>query len=116
MKQDFSKVKWNLLVESAKQWIEDECLAMEGDAAGEIEARRVRSNLQLFVTYMADYWGGAGVDAVTVMLEYARLENMEAVRGGFLDTIEEAHFCSNGVAFRSRHVQEPNLSLRPHQD
>ncbi len=72
--------------------------------------------MQLFVTYMADYWGGAGVDAASLMLEYARLENMEAVRGGFLESIDEAHLQSNGVAFRSRHLQEPNRSLHPHQD
>ena len=38
LKQSFSKVWWNLLVDSAKQWIDDECLAMEGDAAGDTEA------------------------------------------------------------------------------
>ena len=50
------------------------------------------------------------------MLEYSRLENLEAVRGGFLETIGEAHLWSNGVSFRTRQLQEPNGDLRPHQD
>ena len=37
MKTDFSKVKWNLLVESAKAWIEREASSMEGDEAGDAE-------------------------------------------------------------------------------
>jgi len=114
--QSFSKVHWSLMVESAKQWIEDECLAMEGDAEGDREARRIRDNLKLFVKYMPEYWGGAGVDAGSAMVEFARLENNDAVRGGFLDSIDEAHMWSNGCAFRSRHLMEPNLELRPHQD
>ena len=116
MKTDFSKIKWNLLVESAKAWIEDECLGMEGDADGDREACRIRSNLQLFVQHMPEFWIGAGVEVGGIMLEYSRLENLEAVRGGFLETIGEAHLWSNGVSFRTRRLQEPNGDLRPHQD
>ena len=116
MKSDFGKIRWNLLVESAKQWIEDECLGMEGNGDGDREARRIRANLQLFVKHMPEFWIGAGVDARTLMVEYARLENLEAVRVGLMETIDEAHFCSNGVAFRSRHLQEPNVDIRPHQE
>ncbi len=78
-------------MESAKAWIECEALSMEGDEAGDAEARRMRDNLRLFAQYMPEYWAGAGVEPADLMVEYARLENMEAVRGGFLETVDEAH-------------------------
>ena len=65
---------------------------------------------------MPEFWIGAGVEAMSLMVEYARVENLEAVRAGLMETIDEAHLCSNAVAFRSRHLQEPNADLRPHQD
>ena len=103
-------------MESAKAWIEDECLGMEGDADGDREARRIRSNLQLFVQHMPEFWIGAGVEVGGIMFEYSRLENLEAVRSGLLETIGEGRLWSNGVAFRTRQLQEPNADLRLHRD
>lgn len=116
LKQDWSRVKWNLLVSSAKTWIECEAISMETDDAGRAEARRIRANVQSFERWMGEWWGGAGVLETEVMMNMARMENMEGVHAGLFETVDEAHFWSNSAAFRSRHLREPNGDLNPHQD
>ena len=96
-------------MESAKVWVKDEVQGLLDAAATADEGRRVQQNLQLIELHMPERWSGAAVEDVTT--EFSRLENMELVRAGVIETIDEAHEWSNGVSFRSKHLVEPNQSL-----
>lgn len=104
-----SKIYWNLVVESAKEWVKDEVEGLLQEAATSREGGRVQQNLQFFELHMPQWWCGAAVE--DVMKEYAMLENMQLVREGVIDTTDEAHEWSNGVSFRSKHLLEPNKTL-----
>jgi hypothetical protein len=111
-KQSCSKQAWQLVVQSAKLWVEGELQNLQDPLLeGEFLEMRVRmdTNLKLFVKYMPQWWGGDDVE--DPMREYSRLENLELAKMGLLESANDAHEWSSGVFFRSRHLKEPNIAL-----
>jgi hypothetical protein len=108
-KGDCSKASWNLVVESARRWVQDEVEHLLADAETADEGRRVQANLQAFAQFMPQWWAGAGVE--DPMGEFSKLENMAMVRGGMLETSDDAHLWSAGVSFRTKELLEPNTNL-----
>jgi hypothetical protein len=43
--------------------------------------------------------------------QYSKVENEQLVKQGLLETANDAQEWSNGVSFRSRHLQEPNTAV-----
>ena len=112
LKQSCSKQAWQLVVQSAKAWVEDDLQNLQGPnlSGEELETKLPMGfNLKLFVKYMPQWWGGEAVE--DPMKQYSKMENEQLVKQGLLETANDAHEWSNGVSFRSRHLQEPNTAL-----
>jgi hypothetical protein len=112
-KRPASNEAWDMVMESAKRWIHDEVANTYGDQ--DEEGKRIMKNLKTFERYMPEYWKGYPCSG-NIMEEYAKLENQCWVNAGFLKSVDEAHFVSNGVCFRSRTLREPNADLKEGSD
>jgi len=108
LQQECSKIRWNLVVQSALEWVQSEVEELEwSNSAEDMKmASRLKKTAQMFQTHIGEFWGGSGVE--NVMLEFATMENSELCRKGMLGSHDEGHSWSNGVAFRSKYLREPN--------
>ena len=111
LKQSCSKQAWQLVVKSAKLWVEGEVENLQGafDEDSLEMKERLETNLKMFVKYMPQWWGGDNVE--DPMVEFSKMENLQLVKMGLLETANDAHEWSSGVSFRSRRLKEPNAGL-----